>query len=113
MFLRYPDDEDRKNLACSPIDAVQLPVQWWDSQHKSNMNGDKIGKELGFGWMRRSRLVFFHHISLFDFLKFMIVIVKKRDSLNEKLKLFGEQQDIYENIESPQNKVYAKMDDVN
>ena len=113
MFSRYPDDEERKNLAFSPHDAPQLPVQWWELQHISNMNGDKIGKELGFGWMRRSRLLPFHHMSFFDFLKLMILMVKKKDSWNEKLKSFGEQQEIYDKIESPQNKVHSKIDDVN
>ena len=64
------------------------------------MNGDKIGKELGIGWMRRSRLLPFHHMSFFDFLKLMISMVKKKDSWNEKLKLFGEQQKIYEDTKS-------------
>ena len=113
VFLRYPDDEERKNLACSPHDAPQLPVQWWELQHISNMNGDKIGKELGFGWMRRSRLVFFHHISFFDFLKLMILMGKKKDAWNERLKLFGEQQEIYDEIESTKNKLHNKMDNGN
>ena len=113
VFLRYPDDEERKNLACSPHDAPQLPVQWWELQHISNMNGDKIGKELGVGWMRRSRLLPFHHMSFFDFLKLMISMVKKKDSWNEKLKLFGEQQEIYDKIETTQNKVHNKMENGN
>ena len=99
-LLRYPDDEERKNLACSPIDAAQLPVQWWALQHKSNMNEAKMRKELGWVWMRRSRLVPFHHIPFIDYLKFMIRIAKKKDLWNGKLKLFGEQQEMYDNIES-------------
>merc|ERR1711944_124982 len=95
MELKFPEDEDRKNLACTPINAPQLPAQWFELQYLSNINTEKIGKELGLKWMRRSRLSPLHHISIFPFIKLMIFMIRNKDKINQKNKLLGEQSDIY------------------
>ena len=59
------------------------------------MNADKIGKELGFRWMRKSRLNPFHHMSVTVFIKMMISMIREKDKWNEKMKLFGEQEELY------------------
>ena len=99
-IFRFPDDEDKKNSACTPINAPQLPAQWFELQSLTNTNADKIGKELGFGWMRKSRLNPLHHMPLFQFMKFMFSMIRDKDKWNEKAKLFGEQEEIYGQFES-------------
>ena len=94
-FNRFPEDEDRKNLACTPANAPQLPAQWFELQYLTSWNGDKIGKELGIIWMKKSRLVPFHHMSIIAFIKFLSFLIPNKDKINEKNKLFGEQADIY------------------
>ena len=82
-------------MACTPINAPQLPAQWFELQYLNNLNGDKIGKELGIIWLRKNRLSALHHISVIPFIKLMAFMVKNKDKINEKNKLFGEQSDIY------------------
>ena len=102
MFNRYPDDEVRKNLACTPINAPQLPAQWFEIQNLNNLNSDKIGKELGIVWMKKSRLSVLHHISVIPLIKLMTYMNKNKDKINEKSKLLGEQADIYGKFDNNQ-----------
>ena len=46
-FLRFPDDENKKNSACTPVPSCQEPVDWFQISHTANNNNDRIGKLLG------------------------------------------------------------------
>ena len=98
-FPRFPDDEDKKNALCTPLNAPQLPAQWFALQYGANMNADKIGKALGLGWMRYRRLSPLSHVSLKHFLKIMIYMVRNKEKINEKMKAFGEQEELYGNFD--------------
>ena len=87
---------------CTPINAPQVPSEWYEFQCKANINAEKIGKALGMGWMRKSRLSPMHHISVIPFVKFMAFMIKNKDKISEKNKLFGEQADIYGKFDSNQ-----------
>ena len=97
-LLRFPDDEDKKNSLFTPLNAPQLPAQWFELNYLSNVNGDKIGQALGIRWMRGCRLTPLHHMSFFSFLKVMIFMMFNNAKINEKMKLFGEQANIYGKI---------------
>ena len=94
-FPRFPDDEDKKNAICTPLNGPQLPAQWFALQYGANMNADKIGKALGLGWLRSRRLSLLSHVSLIPFLKIMIYMVRNKEKFNEKMKVFGEQEELY------------------
>ena len=87
---------------CTPFNAPQLPAQWFKLNYLSNINGKRIGKALGLSWMRNSRLTPLYHMSRMSFLKILIYTVLNNEKINEKLKLFGEQQKLYD---SPQENV--------
>ena len=89
-------------MACTPINAPQLPAQWFELQYLNNLNADRIGKELGIRWMRKSRLSVLHHISVIPCIKLMAFMIKNKDQISEKNKLFGEQSDIYGKFDTNQ-----------
>ena len=96
---RYPDDEEIKNEMCKPLNAPQLPWEWFELNGTSNINGEKIGNALGIRWLRRSRLSPLHHLPLLEFVKVMMFVARKKGQINENLQLFGEQQEMYGNFE--------------
>ena len=93
--MRFPEDEEKKNAICTPMNAPQLPAEWFKLSHIANINGDKIGKALGLSWIRKKRLSPLHHAPLIPFLKAMAFMIRNKDQINEKLKLFGEQEELY------------------
>ena len=95
MFFRLPDDENKKNMMCRPINAIHLPTQWFEFHHLSLLNGEQIAKTLGIKWIRRSRLTPLHHMSLISFIKTIIYTKWNQDEIKEKLKLFSEQLHMY------------------
>ena len=97
---RFPDDEIKKNECCIPFNAPQLPAQWFELSYRTNMNIDKVGKTLGFTWLRNNRLSPFYHMSFIGLVQTMIYMVRNKDKINEKLKLFGEQGEKYAEFSS-------------
>ena len=95
LFHRFPDEEDKKNTACTPVPAPHDPADWFQIGHTANVNSDKIGKLLGISWMRNNRLSPVYHITLFSFVKVMYFMAQKMEGIQEKNKLFGEQTSIY------------------
>ena len=95
LLSRFPDDEEKKNDCCHPLNAPQLPAQWWELNYWANVNGEKISKALGFGWMRNHRLTPLHHLPLTGFAKIMMLMIRNKEKISEKMKLFGEQEDMY------------------
>ena len=85
---------------CTPMNAPQDPAEWYEFSGKANLNADKIGKALGIRWMRKKRLSMLSHASLIEFVKVVFYIGKHKDKINEKMKLFGEQGDIYGKFDS-------------
>ena len=94
-FHRFPDDEDKKNSACTPVPAAHEPVDWFQISHTANINNEKLGKLLGISWMRNNRLSPMSHITLFSFVKVMYQLTQMIDRVQEKNKLFGEQASVY------------------
>jgi hypothetical protein len=82
------------------MNAPQVPSEWYEFNYQANLNGDKIGKALGMGWMRKKRLSMLSHASLISFVKVILYLGKNRDKINEKMKLFGEQGEIYGKFDS-------------
>ena len=76
-----------------------MPAQWFELSYLTNMNIDKVGKTLGFTWLRNNRLSPFYHMSLIGFVQTMIYMMRNKDKINEKLKLFGEQEEKYGEIQ--------------
>ena len=95
LSFRFPDNETKKNDCCTPLNAPQLPAQWYELNYQANVNGDKIGKALGLGWMRNRRLTPLHHMSLMGFAKTMMFMIRNKEKVGDKMKLFGEQADMY------------------
>ena len=94
-FYRYPNDEDKKNSACTPIPAPHEPVDWFQISHTANINNERLGKLLGVSWMRNNRLSPMSHITLFSFVKLMYQLPQMIGRIQEKNKLFGEQENVY------------------
>jgi hypothetical protein len=78
----------------------QVPPEWYEFNYQANLNGYKIGKALGVGWMRKKRLSMLSHASLTSFIKVILYMGKNKDKINEKMKLFGEQGEIYGKFDS-------------
>ena len=95
IFIRFPDDEVKKNSACTPVPASHDPADWFRISHTANINNERIGKLLGVSWMRNNRLSPMYHITLFSFVKMMYQLMQMMEKIQEKNKLFGEQQNIY------------------
>ena len=64
----------------------------------SRVNADKIVEALGLNWMRKSRLSPLHHMKMISLLKYMKYMSRNKEQLLQKLKLFGEQEQIYGNF---------------
>ena len=79
----------------TPFNAPQLPVQWYENNYLANINGDKIGQALGITWLRNSRLSPLYHMSFLSFLQTLFFMARNKHKINEKLKMFGEQKDLY------------------
>ena len=45
--------------------------------------------------MRNHRLTPLHHLSLTGFAKIMMLMIRNKEKISEKMKLFGEQEDMY------------------
>ena len=78
--------------------APQDPVQWFELSYKANLNIEKLGYALGFGYMRTKRLSLMAHIGIIPCLKILFSMLWNKDKLNEKMKLFGTQYELYENF---------------
>lgn len=100
LFLRFPDDENKKNSACTPVPSCQEPVDWFQISHTANNNNDRIGKLLGISWIRNNRLSPVYHITLFSFVKMMYQLMQMMEKIQEKNKLFGAQENIYGKFDS-------------
>ena len=61
----------------------------------NRVNADKIVQALGLSWMRKSRLTPLYHMKFINFLKYMKYMSRNKEKLVQKMKEFGEQEDIY------------------
>ena len=61
----------------------------------NRVNADKIVEALGLNWMRKSRLSPLHHMKMINFFKYMKYMSRNKDQLMQKMKLFGEQEQVY------------------
>ena len=95
IFFRFPNDEEKKNDCCHPLNAPILPAQWWELNYWSNGNTEKISKALGWKWMRSRRLTRLHHMPLMGLVETMMFMTRNKQKIGEKMKLFGEQEDMY------------------
>ena len=95
QYFRFPDDEQKKNDCCKPLNAPILPAQWWELNYWAGVNRDKIQQALGLRWLRTRRLSPLYHTPLIGFIKNSIFMIQNKDKISEKLKLFGEQEDMY------------------
>ena len=86
----------------TPFNAPQLPVQWYEINYLANVNGDRIGQALGITWLRNSRLSPLYHMSFLSFLQTLFFMVRNKHKINEKLKMFGEQKDLYGRFDTTQ-----------
>ena len=60
------------------------------------MNLEKLGYALGVGWMRNKRLSLMSHIGILPCLKIIFSMLWNKEKLNEKMKRFGTQREMYE-----------------
>ena len=97
---RFLDNEDQKNSICMPVDAPHDPVLWFDLRYKVNLNLERLGYTLGIGWIRTKRLSLISHLGFIPSIKILFSMLWNKDQLNEKMKLFGTQYDVYGKFDS-------------
>ena len=95
FVCRFQDDDDKKNSICIPVDAPHDPVQWFETSYKANLNLEKLVYALGIRWMRTKRLSLMSHIGIVPCIKILFAMLWNKEKLNEKMKLFGTQREIY------------------
>ena len=79
----------------TPTIAPGVPSEWWEFTHISSVNGENISRALGLSWLRKSRITLFHHLGLISLMKIMVFMIRNKNEINEKMKLFGEQKELY------------------
>ena len=87
MELRYPDDEEKKNSVCLPLDAPETPEDYFVAAQINNRVEDLINKELGLFWQRGRRCYDVHHFSLSQLLSFIWMARSRVGPFNRKIDL--------------------------
>ena len=86
LELRFPKDEEKKNSVCIPLDVPQNPDDFIKNFYTDAKVGDAMLATLGFRWERQRRLSALHHIQIFDLVKMMFGMMKRKERYMNKLK---------------------------
>ena len=96
FLFRYPDDDALKNELCKPIDAPNFPWDWFKYLYVSQTNLDKLCNSSVLGeWVERNRLSILSHMSKNQLDRMKAFNETNKETLNNNLKIFGDQKDIY------------------
>ena len=87
MELKYPDDEEKKNSVCLPLDVFETAEDYFVSAQISNKVMEMVRAELGLGWMRNRRCYDVHHLTITQLLSFLWMAFTRGGALNRKIDL--------------------------
>ena len=89
--LKFPDDEDKKNSICKPMDVPQIPEEFFTSAKTNNEVQAAATKALGFRTLFSKRCNPFAHIGFFPKWRFLIYAIMNRTKLDAKIDMCLEQ----------------------
>lgn len=90
MELKFPNDEEKKNSVCTVLTAPQMPEDFISNMYTDNLTNAAVIATLGFRWERQRRSSILHHIQVFDLIKLIYKMGKKKEPQMKKLKLLME-----------------------
>merc|ERR1712013_724153 len=85
LELRFPKDEKKKNSVCIPLDVPQNPEDFIKNFYTDAKVMDAMMATLGFRWERQRRISALHHIKIFDLVKMMFGMMKRKERYMKKL----------------------------
>ena len=85
LEVMFPEDEERKNQICSPLNPPQNNKDWFKISSISNNNSNKIGEVLGFRWIRSSRTHLLYHLSFSQMARIMPALLWNKGRIKERM----------------------------
>ena len=89
--LKFPNDEDKKNSICKPIDVAQIPEHFFTSAKQNNETQAAAIKALGFGAVFNIRANIFAHVGFITKWRILIWVLMKRSQIDRKTDMCVEQ----------------------
>ena len=77
------------NKMCIPVPHPEKPSDYVTNLLTTQQNLELVGKNLGFGWLRSSRLCVLYHFSFIEILKVAAFDFWYKKALNDKLELLA------------------------
>ena len=89
--LKFPDDEDKKNSICKPMDVPQVPEEFFTSSKTNNEVQKAAIPVLGFSTLFNKRCNIFAHIGFFAKWRFLLYAYWNREKFDKKINMCVEQ----------------------
>ena len=89
--LKFPNDEDKKNSICKPIDVAQIPEHFFTSAKQNNETQAAAIKALGYGAVFNIRANIFAHVGFITKWRILIWVLMKRSQIDRKTDMCVEQ----------------------
>ena len=89
--LKFPDDEEKKNSICKPMDVPQIPQEFFTSAKTNNEVQTAASKALGFRTLFGKRCNPFAHLGFFVKWRFIIYAIMNRTKIDAKIDMCLEQ----------------------
>lgn len=90
MELKFPNDEEKKNSVCNVLTPPQMPEDFFSNMYTDNVTNGAVMATLGFRWERQRRSSVLYHVQVFDLIKLIYKMGKKKELLMKKLELLME-----------------------
>lgn len=89
--LKFPNDEEKKNSICKPMDVAQIPEHFFTSTKQNNDVQSAATKALGFGAIFNIRSNIFAHIGFIAKWKSLIWVMMNQARIDRKINMCVEQ----------------------
>ena len=89
--LKFPNDEEKKNSICKPIDVAQIPEHFFTSAKQNNEVQAAAIKALGSGAVFNIRANIFAHVGFIAKWKTLIWVLLNRSQIDRKTDMCVEQ----------------------
>ena len=89
--LKFPNDEEKKNSICKPMDVAQIPEHFFTSAKQNNDVQSAAIKALGFGAVFNIRSNIFAHVGFITKWKLLTYIMLKQGRIERRQQMCVEQ----------------------
>jgi len=89
LEARFSSNDELMNKMCIPVPHPEKPSDYVTNLLTTQQNLELVGKNLGFGWLRSSRLCVLYHFSFIEIIKVAAFDFWYKKALNDKLELLA------------------------